>query len=78
MASDNIRYGRGRFRRLKKPVDDPIKEALRPSNAPPPAWMGDRSLLPKKPPPSKPRADGWLRDAEPVRMVDMFDPGYDQ
>lgn len=49
-TSDNIRYGRGRFRRLKKPVEDPIKEALRPSDAPPPQWMTDRSLLPKKPP----------------------------
>lgn len=49
-TSDNIRFGRGRHRKVKKPIEDPIKEALRPSGAPPPQWMTDRSLLPKTPP----------------------------
>jgi hypothetical protein len=49
-TTDNIRFGRGRQRRPKAPTEDPIKDALQPSNAPPPAWMSDRSLLPKAPP----------------------------
>lgn len=32
------------------PLDDPIKEACQPTDAPPPQWMTDKNLLPKKPP----------------------------
>lgn len=49
-TSDNLRFGKGRFRKLKKPVEDPIKAACEPTNAPPPQWMSDKTLLPKRPP----------------------------
>lgn len=46
-----------------------IKEACQPTDAPPPQWMQDKRLLPKKPPPSKPRGD-WHR-ADPLRALDF-------
>lgn len=49
--TDNIRFGRGkRQHRIERAPEDPIEEAARPSNAPPPAWMADKNLLPKSPP----------------------------